>query len=124
MFSQPTSKLDLFTELNSAKVILVNTDKELLKDEGTEIFGRFIIAMLLQASQERAALERKDRLPVYAFIDECQDYIESDKKITTILDQARKMNIGMTLANQRTSQLSQGVLARTDQCLDQVPPAL
>ena len=40
MFSHPRSKLDLFSEMNAGKVILVNTAKDLLKEQGTEIFGR------------------------------------------------------------------------------------
>jgi hypothetical protein len=33
MFSSPQNKLDLFTELNSSKVILVNADKKKLGGE-------------------------------------------------------------------------------------------
>lgn len=110
MFSNPRSKLDLFTELQSSKVILINTDKDLLKDKRTEMFGRFFIAMLLQSAQERAALQRDDRRPVFCYIDECHDYIANDTNITTLLDQARKMNIGLILANQRCAQVSPPVL--------------
>jgi hypothetical protein len=106
MFTSPNSRLDLFTELNSSKVILINTDKELLTEERTTIFGRFFIALLLSASQERASLERAERLPVHCYIDEAHDYIRNDPKIAIILDQARKMNIALTLANQRTSQIT------------------
>ena len=56
MFTHPKSKLDLFTEMNAGKVILINTAKDLLKENGTEIFGRFFIAMIAQAAQERAVL--------------------------------------------------------------------
>lgn len=110
MFSNPHSKLDLYTELQSSKVILINTDKDLLKDKRTEMFGRFFIAMLLQSAQERAALSRDRRLPVFCYIDECHDYIANDTNITTLLDQARKMNIGLVLANQRCAQVSPSVL--------------
>jgi len=105
MFSSPKTKLDLFTELNSSKVILINTDLDLLGAERTNLFGRFFIALLLSASQERASVAKGDRLPVYAYIDEASDYIASDHKIATILDQARKMKIAMLLAHQRTKQI-------------------
>jgi hypothetical protein len=106
MFSFPKSKLDLFTELNSAKIILINTDRALLGEERTTVFGRFFIAMLLSAAQERATLQRSNRLPVFCYIDEAHDYISHDTKITRILDQARKMNISMMLAHQRTKQIA------------------
>ena len=63
MFAHPRSKLDLFSEMNAGKVILINTAKDLLKEQGTEIFGRFFIAMIAQAAQERATLPAHKRTP-------------------------------------------------------------
>ena len=95
MFSHPKSKLDLFTEMNAGKVILINTAKDLLKENGTEIFGRFFIAMIAQAAQERAVLDKNDRLPTFVYVDEANDYF--DRNIGIILSQARKYNIGIVL---------------------------
>lgn len=103
MFSHPRSKLDLFTEMNAGKVILINTAKDLLKEQGTEIFGRFFIAMIAQAAQERATLYGSERVPTMAYIDEAQDYF--DRNIGLILAQARKYNVGMVLAHQYLGQL-------------------
>jgi len=103
MFSHPRSKLDLFTEMNAGKVILINTAKDLLKEQGTEIFGRFFIAMIAQAAQERATLPSEQRLPTMVYIDEAADYF--DRNIGLILAQARKMNVGMVLAHQYLGQL-------------------
>jgi hypothetical protein len=106
MFSAPECKLDLYTELNAGRVILIHTNKALLEEPQAELFGRFFIAMILRAAQERAALKRNERMATYLYIDECQDYIRRDTKITTILDQCRKMRIATTLANQKLSHLS------------------
>lgn len=102
MFSHPRNKLDLFSEMNSGKVILINTAKDLLKEQGTEIFGRFFIAMIAQAAQERATI--KDRIPTFVYIDECQEYV--DENVALILEQARKFNVGVTLAHQYIGQLN------------------
>jgi hypothetical protein len=103
MFSHPRSKLDLFSEMNAGKVILINTAKDLLKEQGTEIFGRFFIALIAQAAQERATLPAKNRVPTFVYIDEAQDYF--DRNIGLILAQARKYNVGMVLAHQYLGQL-------------------
>lgn len=103
MFSHPKSKLDLFSEMNSGKVILINTAKDLLKEQGTEIFGRFFIAMIAQAAQERATLPESKRLPTFVYVDEAADYF--DRNIAVILSQARKYNVGMVLAHQYLGQL-------------------
>ena len=103
MFSHPKSKLDLFAEMNAGKVILINTAKDLLKENGTEIFGRFFIAMITQAAQERAVLSTGDRLPTFVYVDEANDYF--DRNIGIILSQARKYKVGMTLSHQYLGQL-------------------
>jgi hypothetical protein len=108
LFTHPQSKLDLYSEMNAGKVILINTAKDLLKQQGTEVFGRFFLALIGQAAQERATL--RDKLPAYVYIDECQDYIASDSNFKVILEQARKQKIGMIVAHQYLTQLSQATL--------------
>ena len=103
MFAHPRSKLDLFAEMNAGKVILINTAKDLLKEQGTEIFGRFFIALIAQAAQERATLPANKRMPTFVYVDEAADYF--DRNIGLILSQARKFNVGMVLAHQYIGQL-------------------
>ncbi|MEM9010637.1 MAG: type IV secretory system conjugative DNA transfer family protein [Pseudomonadota bacterium] len=107
MFSHPESRFDMFTEMNAGKLILINTAKSLLKEQGTEVFGRFFIALIAQAAQERATLPAADRLPVMVYIDEAQDYF--DANIGIILSQARKYRVGMVMAHQYLGQLSGGL---------------
>ena len=110
MLSNPKSKLDLFTEINAGKVILINTAKDLLKEQGTEIFGRFFLALIAQAAQERATLPPARRLPCFVYIDEAQDYLSTNSNFTMILEQARKQNVGIIVAHQYVTQLSQKTL--------------
>ena len=107
MFSHPQSKFDMFTEMNAGKLILINTSKSLLKEQGTEVFGRFFIALIAQAAQERATLPDRDRIPAMVYIDEAQDYF--DQNISVILSQARKYKVGMVMAHQYLGQLSNGL---------------
>ena len=104
MFAQPTNKLDLFEALNEGKIILISTAKDMLKNEGSALFGRFFIAMLAQATLERSTLLAEKRTPTYCYIDEAQEYF--DDSIETILNQARKYKVGLTLAHQTLDQLS------------------
>ena len=107
MFTNPQSKFDMFTELNAGKLILINTSKSLLKEQGTQILGRFFIALIAQAAQERATLNERDRLPTMVYIDEAQDYF--DQNIGIILSQARKYKVGMIMAHQFLGQLTSGL---------------
>lgn len=111
MFSSPHSKIDLFTEINTpGKVILVNAEKGLLKEEGTELFGRFFLALVNQAAAQRSSLPAECRLPCYAYVDECHNYIRNDPKIQVILAEARQQNVGVILAHQYLGQLEPPVL--------------
>ena len=61
MFSTPRSKIDFFEEINTpGKVVLINAEKGLLKEEGTELFGRFFLALINQAAAQRSTLPRKN----------------------------------------------------------------
>jgi len=115
MFSHTKNKLNLFEAMNNGSLILINTNKELLKREGCELFGRFMIALLSQATQERAGIPERARTPCFVYIDEAHDYF--DETLETLLNTARKYNVGITLSHQNLGQfhrkLEQTVLAST-----------
>lgn len=110
MFAAPKSKFDFFTEMGAGKVILINVPQSLLQEEGVEIVGRFFISMILLAAHRRQLLPKDRRLPCFVYIDECHDFIKRDPKIPVILDQARKLNVGLVLAHQRLQQMQPHVL--------------
>lgn len=109
MFSHPRSAIDLFALLNEGKIILINTAKELLGQEGSAIFGRFFIALIAQAAVQRAAIPAHERNPGFVYIDEAQDYF--DDSISHLLNQARKYRLGLTLAHQNLDQLTPALRA-------------
>jgi hypothetical protein len=85
MFSSPRSKVDFFTEINTpGKVILINAEKGLLKEAGTELFGRSFLALINQAAAQRTSIPEANRLPCYVYVDECHNYIKNDPKIKVI----------------------------------------
>ena len=117
MFEAPHTKIDIGKEMDAGKIILVNNSKELLSEEGAEFFGRFFVALILAAAQQRSSRSPADKLPCFFYIDECQNVIRSDEKIATILDECRSQKIGMILAHQRTTQItSKNVLSALSNC--------
>lgn len=109
MFSHPRNKVDIFEMLNQGKIILINTAKDLLGQEGSAIFGRFFIALIGQAAIQRAAIPPHERRPSFVYIDEAQDYF--DDNISNLLHQARKYRVGLVFAHQDLDQLSVGLRA-------------
>lgn len=107
MFSHPKNKVDIFELLNAGKIILINTAKDLLGQEGSAIFGRFFIALIAQAAVQRAALRPHERRASFVYIDEAQDYF--DENISNLLHQARKYRVGLIFAHQNLDQLGAGL---------------
>jgi hypothetical protein len=97
MFLNERGKFNMAKELETSKVILINTDLEFLRHDACQLFGRFFIAQLLQAAEMRG----EKSLPVFCYIDECQDYIANDDNAAKLMDKARKRKVGMIFAHQR-----------------------
>lgn len=104
MFIQPENKFDLYAAMNEGKIILVSTAKDLLKADGSALLGRFFISMIAQAALERSVIPIDKRIPTFVYVDEAQEYFGDD--VETILSQARKYRVGLTLAHQTLDQLS------------------
>lgn len=109
MFGSEQNKIDMFGAMNDGKIIVINTAKDLLKSEGSTMFGRFFIALIAQATQARAALPAKDRTPFHLYIDEAQEYI--DHKTAELFNQGRKYNVGVSIAHQNLDQLTTEIRA-------------
>ena len=103
MFTAKDNKLDLFTELNAGKTILVNTSKSLLGNDASSVFRRYIIAQTLSAAFQRIAINPPYR-PALLYIDESVDYFQ-DETLATLFAQARKYELGALTAFQNLDQL-------------------
>lgn len=109
MFSHPRNALDMKRVLDDGRIVLVNTAKDVLKSEASATFGRFVIALILQAALERAADPIASRRPAFVYVDEAADYF--DDNIDTLLIQARKYKVGLTVAHQFLDQLTPALRA-------------
>jgi hypothetical protein len=109
MFSHPKNAFDMKAAFDGGKVVLINTAKDVLKAEASAIFGRYMIALAMQAALERAADPESARRPAFLYIDEAADYF--DQNIDTLLIQARKYKVGITLAHQHLDQLTPSLRA-------------
>jgi hypothetical protein len=116
MFSASHTKLDMGTQLDAGKVIIINNSKAILGDEGAEFFGRFFVALIACAAQQRAGKPPSTKKPCYVYIDECQSVIAKDTRIPILLDECRSQKIALILAHQRTAQLTTPVLDAVANC--------
>jgi hypothetical protein len=80
-----------------------------------QTLGLFFIALIGQATQERAAVPEERRRATFVYIDEAQNYF--DEGMEQLLNQARKYRVGLVLAHQNLGQfeprLQAAVMAST-----------
>ena len=108
LFTSPSTKIDLFTELNNESIILVDTAKDFLKG-GSAHFGRIFISLVLQAVLERAAIPEGERRPAFLIVDEAASYFDSN--IDDLLTEARKYKVGCVFAHQFLDQCTHSLRA-------------
>jgi hypothetical protein len=104
MFTASINALDLFTEMNRGSIILVNTNVNLLKEDGMVLFGRYIIASALGAAFERADIPLAQRRPTYLVIDEAAPYF--DDTFEKLFTRARQFKLATVMAFQHLQQAS------------------
>lgn len=95
----PANGLNIARELEAGKVILINTAKAHMGNDGATLFGRFFMAQVMQA------VMKGSRRRVHMYIDEFQDYAEDSPILEMLFTQSRKYNLGMVCAHQSLSQL-------------------
>jgi uncharacterized membrane protein YoaK (UPF0700 family) len=103
MFRHKRNKLDMFSAMNRGSLILIDTAKGFLGQEGCEIFGRFFTALICQSALEREPIAQYNRRDTFVYIDEAHDYF--DTSIEHLLAQVRKYRVGLAFAHQHLAQL-------------------
>jgi len=93
------SSFDFEGALKARKVVVFNLSKTKLGEAESALLGRFILARLKSFAFEQGRIPNENRrVPVHVFIDECQNYITDS--VGTILREARKYRVHLTLAQQ------------------------
>ncbi len=83
-----------------------------LDEETTKFLGCLLTTSLEQAFLSRADIDRESRIPFHCFIDEFPLFTaQSESSFTHILEQVRKYNGVLYLANQTLGQLSSGMVS-------------
>jgi hypothetical protein len=100
---QPQNRIDLRRALDDGKVLLVNLSKGRLGDDASGLLGSLLVTSLQLAAMSRADLPEHQRRPFFLYVDEFQNF--ATDSFATILSEARKYRLGLTLAHQYLDQL-------------------
>lgn len=89
--------------MDEKKILLVNLSKGKTGEVNSNLLGLIIVAKLQMAALSRADLPLEQRTDFYLYIDEFHNFITEN--IATILSEARKYRLNLTVAHQYLKQL-------------------
>jgi len=104
--SQEHSAFNFREILDKKKIFLANLSKGRLGDRNTALLGLVLVSKFLQAAFSRVD-SRGDLPTFYLYIDEFQNF--ATPSIATILSEARKYKLSLTVAHQFIAQLEEDI---------------
>lgn len=104
IIAQEKSSINFREIMDGKKILLVNLSKGRLGDVNANLLGLILVGKILLAALSRGAGEYP---PFYLHIDEFQN-VTTDS-IATILSEARKYKLSLTVAHQFIAQLEEGI---------------
>ena len=108
IIGQPKSTFNIRKIMDEGKILVVNLSKGLIGEDNAAILGSFLVTKIQLAAMSRSNIANiEDRRPFYLYVDEFQNF--ATDSFATILSEARKYGLNLTVANQYISQMSDTV---------------
>jgi hypothetical protein len=107
IIGQPKSSFNIRQIMDGRKILIVNLSRGLVGEDNAALLGALLVTKIQLASMSRADIAPQDRIPFYLYVDEFQNF--ATDSFATILSEARKYALNLTVANQYIAQMSQDV---------------
>ncbi|MEK9182193.1 MAG: TraM recognition domain-containing protein [Patescibacteria group bacterium] len=107
IIAQEKSSFNFREIMDNKKILLVNLAKGRLGDINANLIGLILVGKILMSALSRVDSLDKDLPPFYLYIDEFQNI--TTNSISTILSEARKYKLSLSMAHQFIAQLEEGI---------------
>ncbi|MBD3328991.1 DUF87 domain-containing protein [Candidatus Dojkabacteria bacterium] len=108
IIAQSESSFDFREAMDSGKIVIVNLAKGLIGDFNAQFLGLLLIPKIVSAALSREDIPDEDlRKDFFFYVDEFQNFATDE--FASILSEARKYRLNLTVANQYISQLSEDI---------------
>jgi hypothetical protein len=107
ILGQPKSAVDLRFAMDHKKIVIVNLSKGKIGEDTSSLLGSMMITKFQLDAMSRANIPEKDRTDFYLYVDEFQNF--ATDSFATILSEARKYKLNLTMANQYIAQMPEEV---------------
>ena len=105
---QPKSAFNFREAMDSGKILLINLSKGRIGDLNASLLGLIFTGKILMAALSRVEIaDTEKRRDFYLYIDEFQNF--ATDSISTILSEARKYRLDLTVAHQFIAQLTEKI---------------
>ena len=105
--AQEHSAFNFREVMDNQKILLVNLSKGRLGDLNSSFIGLILVGKMLMSALSRGDMAEEKRKDFYLYIDEFQN-VTTDS-IATILSEARKYRLNLTIAHQFVGQLKEEI---------------
>ena len=103
IIGQPKSSFNIRHIMDQRKILIVNLSRGLIGEDNASLLGALIVTKIQLASMSRADIDASERSPFYLYVDEFQNF--ATDSFATILSEARKYGLCLTVANQYIAQM-------------------
>lgn len=100
---QPKSSFNIRQIMDNGQILIVNLSRGLVGEDNAAVLGSLLVTKVQLAAMSRADIELDQRRPFYLYVDEFQNF--ATDSFATILSEARKYGLNLTVANQYISQM-------------------
>jgi hypothetical protein len=104
IIGQPKSSFNIREIMDQRKILIVNLTRGLVGEDNASLLGALLVTKVQLASMSRANIPVEERIPFYLYVDEFQHF--ATDSFATILSEARKYGLNLTVANQYIAQMS------------------
>ncbi len=107
IIGQSKSAFNFREVMDEGKILLINLSKGRLGEENSNFLGLTLIPKILVAAMSRQEIPEDQRRDFFLYVDEFQNFATPD--FATILSEARKYHLNLTVANQFIGQVDEEV---------------
>jgi hypothetical protein len=110
ILGQAKNAVDFRRVLDHGQIFIANLAKGAMGEDNSRLIGSFLVAQFQLAALSRTDVAEAARRPFFLYIDEFQNFTNVDS-LASILSEARKYKLALTLAHQYTAQLGEPLRA-------------
>jgi hypothetical protein len=103
IFGQVRSRIDAGFMMDNKRIFIANLSKGRLGEDKSNLLGAVLVTMFQLAAMARTKMPEANREDFFLFVDEFQNF--TSDSFVSILSEARKYHLCLTLSHQHVSQL-------------------